>query len=259
MKNNMYMDMVESLKDEIVSRIKISIKTESNKYQKNEDIKNRKNIFESISVNVVKNVLRENIPGVEIIDKSPSRYPEIEFKILDKLYAIDIKTSYSDNNPAFDLAYFSKYEQEMHNKYEQDWVIAIKHLKDEKTEDSVDQIFFNRLYELVNLKKNGLITNGGHAVKVRPISWKNMKSENFKIESREMLLQKINETLVTLLKNKKYKKVIEKQLSNFHKKENNRIRNNRMKDSIDEYVAVIQIFKKYKNLDIKKMAKLMLV
>jgi hypothetical protein len=157
------------------------------------------------------------VEGVTILPFNYLQYPDIKFKHYNKLYAIDIKTGVYSSAPAFDLAYISTYK-ESNLKYDGEWVVAISYDPNKNLEDSFVECYFNELHELVNTTKSGLISCGGHQIKIRPINWDKIKKNNFKFKSREQLVKLIDKTLDIRLKNSKDRTIIQKQLNQLEKK-----------------------------------------
>lgn len=157
------------------------------------------------------------VKGVTILPFNYLQYPDIKFKHYEKLYAIDIKTGVYSTAPAFDLAYISTYK-ESNLKYDGEWVVTISYDPNKNLEDSFVECYFNELHELVNTTKSGLVSCGGHQIKIRPINWDRIKKNNFKVKSREQLVKLIDKTLDIRLKNSKDKTIIQKQLNQLEKK-----------------------------------------
>lgn len=172
--------------------------------------------FEKIVQDLLTTYLSK-VEGVTMFTFNNSQYPDIKFKHYDKLYAIDIKTGVYSAAPAFDLAYISTYK-ESNLKYDAEWVVAISYDPNKNLEDSFVECYFNELHEIVNITKSGLVSCGGHQIKIRPISWDKIKNNNFKVKSREQLIKLIDKTLAIRLKNSTNRTIFQKQLDQLKKK-----------------------------------------
>lgn len=157
------------------------------------------------------------IDGIVIYPFNTLEYPDIKFKHNGKLYAIDIKTGVYNTQPAFDLAYISTYKKS-NLKYETEWVLTISYDPNQNLEDSFVDCYFNELHELVNTTKLGFVSCGGNQIKARPISWDRIKKNDYKVKSRNKLVELMDKTLDNKLKDNRYKATLLKQLEQLEKK-----------------------------------------
>jgi hypothetical protein len=238
---------VEALKPLIVSEITNFCKNTKEKSRANSTSRH----YEDICTKIINDILKKNLPEVNLIMTPRSEYPEIRFQYQDKKYAIDIKTAKNENSPAFDLCYISTFELERFNDYEEEWILSVAYDGFKDIHESFVDCHFNKLHNLVNKTKEGLISCGGHAVKVRPITWSCIRNEEFKIDSREYLLELIKNTYQEKNKIDKYKSVMDKQILNFNKP-----KRNSFTDFIDEESFVVYMFNKLPHLDFKKVRKI---
>lgn len=240
----MISNKVENLKGLIISEV-----TNYFKNTKKTTDKSSSKYYEDVCTSMIINILKKHLPEVTINSKSKREYPEVEFTYDNKLYAIDIKTAKNDTKPAFDLCYVSTFELERFNCYESEWILSIAYDGQKEIHNSFVDCHFNNLHSLVDKTKNGLLLCGGHAVKVRPLTWSEIRNENFKIKSRKELLDLSKKTYQEKNKVEKYKLIMDKQLSNL----NNPKRKSKFQN---EEGLVDYIFNVSPHLDFKKVRKL---
>jgi hypothetical protein len=193
--------------------------------------------YEYLCSKVIIDIITQKLPEVEIIPTSERVYPEILFTHEGKNYAIDIKTANGAKNPAFDLCYLATYKQES-EIYEQEWILSVEYDANKDVHKSFIDCHFNRLYELVSVTKAGILSCGGHKVKIRPISWKCIRSGQFTVTSKSQLISLIDKTVPVKYSIGKYKKEMDFQTNNLQYRLNGIHKSHKRKLNIDNPLVI---------------------
>lgn len=182
------------------------------------DFKKHSKFFEEFGTNLVENVLISE--GYKIIPTAKNAYPEIKFTDGVKIYAIDMKTARSSSDPQFDLCHVALYPEMNYEAFDDEWVFMIKYDENEEAKDSLVDCYFEKLHNIGALLKTGelagkVLTKGGHAIKVRPLSWERIKNRDFEIKDRESFLNFVKVTQEVVRKDADKAKVMKEQLERF--------------------------------------------
>jgi hypothetical protein len=181
--------------------------------------KNHPRFFEELGTKIVQSVLRQE--GYQIIPTSKSEYPEVKFTDGKKTYAIDIKTGRKSAAPQFDLCHVSLYPQMNYKVFEEEWVFIVKYDLNKSYDESLVECYFEKLHNVASIQKTGrlagkVLSKGGHAIKVRPITWEKIKNRDFEITDKETFLKLVISTQESISGDPEKLKVMKEQVDKFN-------------------------------------------
>ena len=207
------MKSIESLKSKF-------IQTMYEQYNKSTiKAKNHPKFFEELGTKIVQSILRQE--GYQIIPTSKAEYPEIKFTDGKKTYAIDIKTGRKSAAPQFDLCHVSLYPQMNYKVFEEEWVFIVKYDLNKSYNESLVECYFEKLHNVASIQKTGrlagkVLSKGGHAIKVRPITWEKIKNRDFEITDKETFLKLVISTQESISGDCEKLKVMKEQVDKFN-------------------------------------------
>ena len=126
--------------------------------------------FQKTSAKKIAEIIINKFPSAKItITKTKSGFPDIKVIHEDKVYAIDIKSGASSQDPWYDIARLDTVFKERLERYEEEYDIVIKY---DKNSGKVEDVFFEPMYKTVGKDLNsGGVKFRPYDGKLRPKPW----------------------------------------------------------------------------------------